>query len=311
MDVEQEIIMDNIMEAMHQITWWMKELAKKEVAGVEIPREKVLENKAINTLFANLQKEYRKLQEEIELSVEKMSEEYMGKNTIATKDAVLENVIQQLKAYVSSSYLSLRFVPYTYMGFNVKEPSIYKSDYEELSNLENELQKVNLDSIESRIQSARKPQNYSFMDKRRIIEYISLGEFQKDYALDKIEQCEQACKKELTNVLEVQKMTRLQNIIEHKYIRYYLYLNNKYNGFIQKDDIDKFAVVEEYMNNDQINILLNMTDYEINENKKRNKELYKSNLESNINRIMKNNETKSKSQRGNNRATPQIDDEER
>ena len=47
--------------------------------------------------------------------------------------------------------------------------------------------------------------------------------------------------------------------LEQKYILYFAYLNNKYNGILQENDIGRLGIVKKYLDEGLETLILNMT----------------------------------------------------
>ena len=281
MDVEMKQLMDEIMDKMHQISWWFMELEKKEIDGITIKPEQIQSNPAINTLFESVQKDYRKLQELIEDSAKNNRKRYIENNSIKTQEQIEEELVNELINYQQEGAMRLRYAS-SYVVENGSKgkqkkyyPSIYEgTPYAKIMDAENAVHVYNIKNIKLRIDSLRNPEKFSFKDKSDILEQISLNQFHKDYVfrtIDSLIGISPIYRKEMNNY---QHNLLRESLIEQKYLRHYLNINSKYNGFIQENDIGKFKLVKGYIKEEIIPTVFGMTEYEYVANKEENESVF-------------------------------------
>lgn len=76
---------------------------------------------------------------------------------------------------------------------------------------------------------------------------MSQSKFYDDFVFKQIDKYISDFEKDSDNVdKEIYEYTR-DKLIEQKYMLYFIYLNNKYNGMLQKNDTGKYAVIKNYM----------------------------------------------------------------
>lgn len=99
---------------------------------------------------------------------------------------------------------------------------------------------------------------------------MSQSKFYDDFVFKQIDKYISDFEKDSDNVdKEIYEYTR-DKLIEQKYMLYFIYLNNKYNGMLQKNDTGKYAVIKNYMDEGLEQMILGMSEFEINENVKAN-----------------------------------------
>lgn len=264
MDVEIQNVMDEIMETMHQISWWMMELQKKELDGVKINKEQILENIALKKLFEKNQDNYRELHQLIAKRIIEQKERYVESSSTKTQEELFKKMQKQLLTYLDASYMKLRLIPFSADGKKMFKSIYSGTPNEEIMVSEYTLQVMNLDYLGKRINSLRS-EKLSFMDKGEILQYCGRKRF-FDYAFDELEQYIQQCEsRKLVMQPEIYTFER-EKLLGQKYTQYYSYFNNKYNTFIQEDDIGKFKMAKLLINNGDINVALNMNKFEIESN---------------------------------------------
>ena len=275
MDVELKEIMDEIMNSMHQISWWFMELEKKELAGTKIDKKDVLDNPAINKLFINNQENYRKLQARLAKKVSEVKEKYVESSSLKTQDEVQAKIIKALENYLTESYVNLRLVPFRYGSERMLLNSIYKTTpFEEIMISEYTLQELNLEQIDKRVKSM-KSEKLSFKDKAEVLQTVSRKWFYKNYVFETIDKYISECKESKEELSEQLYKFELEKLISQKYVQYYSCLNHKYNDFIQYNDIGKLGTVQAYASEGIVNVALNMSEFEVESNLNQNQETLK------------------------------------
>ncbi len=281
MDVEMYKEMDKIMEMMHQIASYLSEYAIAEMNGKKITKEQIEKNKILETLFTRVQKEYRELQKSISKNIEAFNTFYDAKNNIdgivsakmldmQIPNSSMDSIIEDLKEYLEMSYIKLRYITYDNDEGEILS-GIYKgTKCETLRNVEYDLQNANLMYLSIRNQIKNPIGEFSFKEKGYILSYMSQSKFYDDFVFKQIDKYISDFEKDSDNVdKEIYEYTR-DKLIEQKYMLYFIYLNNKYNGMLQKNDTGKYAVIKNYMDEGLEQMILGMSEFEINENVKAN-----------------------------------------
>ena len=286
MDVEMQEIMDEIMEISHQIGWWMMEFQQKELEGIEIKREQVIENKIIKMLYERAQAQYRKLENRINYKIETQKNKYVENDSLQMIESLEDKIIKQLQIYLDSSYAHLRYVPFTIGKGRMTTDGIYwNTPNEGIIESELTLQSLNMDQMKKRLKSEKSPERYSFIDKSEILQWLARREFCSDFAMNRLDKCLDNCDRNKSKLHEDAYIFEREKIIENKYMQYYIYLNNKYHGFLQENDYGKFAKAKYYAKEGLLSMAFNMTEYEIDENIRLNKTSLMNELEKYIKEI--------------------------
>lgn len=305
MDIELNGIMDEIMEINHQITSYMIDYAKAESKGKEI---KIEDNKTLKILFERLQKCYRQLQEKI---VKKYEEE---KNKDPYDEGVLmlqssvepENIksatIQDLERYLEECYTEIRYIDvYDYDEKVVQESMFKNKEFENLRMAEYNLQLQTLGDIDLRMKIDEKPSKLSFKEKSYILMDMALKRFYSDYAIEQIDRYIRDLDKKESSMSEREYKDKKSKLYEQKYITYYAYLNNKYNGILQENDNGKLGVIKRCIDEDMADVTLNMDFLEIEEYIKLTMSENKQILKNDIGEIIKKVENRNKKEKSNGR----------
>lgn len=282
MDVEMYKKMDEIMEIMHQIATYLSEYATAEMNGKAITKEQIEKNKILETLFLRVQKAYRELYElisedtkyinnlnEIEDDIDE--ETIIGSLDIQKPEILIYNTINDLDDYLEMSYSELRYISlYDGEGKEFLQ-SIYKNTkFEALRNSEYNLQCSNLEYLAIRNNIKNPIGEFSFKEKGYILSHMTQCEFYDNYAFNQINKYISDLTEKSTDMdKEIYEETR-DKLIEQKYILYFSYLNNKYNGILQENDIGKLGIAKKYLDEGLETMLLSMTKFEIEENIKAN-----------------------------------------
>lgn len=272
-------LMDEIMEIHHQIISYLVDFSKVEIEGTRIKKNKVQENKILKNLFEQLQKLYRQLQEKI-VEIEELDFIELDDET-SEKDLLEQNLekkgsfspltcksgVEDLKAYLETAYKKLRYISIIDGNGNEMESSIYKNTgCEALRNAEYNIQMQNLDIILERIGLQGKTDKFSFYEKGIILEHIAQEKFYKDYAFKQMNRYILDLSKKSQDMKPKEFDSQMRKFIEQKYILYYVYLNTRYNGILQENDIDSFRIVKKYIDEGMAPMLLKMSQYDIDAN---------------------------------------------
>lgn len=243
MDVEIENIMDEIMDLNHQICSFMIDYMHAEKNGIKIEKNKIESNEIFKVLFERLQNAYRRLQDKW------MEIPYMD--------------ICELESYLEDSYSNLRYIEgYDESGENAN--SIFeKTDYNILRATEYYLQQENLIRVSTRIDFFNPKDKLSFEEKSSILYDIANKKFDGDQGLKKIDNHIKKLEEEKHKIDEKDYKKKKDNLYELKYILYYRYLNDKYNGILQENDNGRLALVKDEIDHGNILIALNMSEFEI------------------------------------------------
>lgn len=270
--------MDEIMEIMHQIGTYLSDYATAEMNGKKITKKQIENNKILETLFIRVQKAYRELQKLIYDDIENInifSEISRDINEGVTTEILdmqkpesLRNIpMADLNEYLENAYIELRYISvYNDKGEEISS-SIYKNTkFEALRDTEYDLQCENLDYITIRNNIKNSVGEFSFKEKGYILSYMAECKFYDDYAFKQINKYISDLAKKSTNMHKETYEYLRNNLIEQKYILYFCYLNNKYNGILQENDIGKLAVIKNYINEGLETMLLRMLYFDIEEN---------------------------------------------
>ena len=274
MDVELKKLMDETMQIMHQISWWIIEWEKveinetlKEKDGKVIPRERIVNNKITKKLFENLQEKYDLIQKKIAERAQELKEDYKQSDSIKTETYTENLIINELEEYVDNSYVQLRYIPYR-IGNNRKEyPSIYEgTPFEQIILAENSLEHANLEQLGKRIYSLKNRDNFSFEDQSEVLHCMSRRRFYEDYAFTCIDTYIDNMKMSKNDFPDDVYLATIEKLIEQKYMHYFTYMNHKYNDFIRIKDTDKFDKVRIAIEEGMESVTLNMSEFEYNSN---------------------------------------------
>ncbi len=300
MDVEIFEIMDEIMELNHQITSYMVDFIKADMEGVTIKGEKIsLEhienNKIIKLLFERLQAKYRQLNDVISEKSQIPDKDVEG-DLLYDMDLIKTFNINDLEIYLESSYMNLRYVSIYDNNGMLFANSIYDDkNFENLRTAEYNLQKGNLESIALRSIFNQERDALSFNERAYVLDDVSIKKFYKKNALSQIQHYINILEKNHSKMEQSEYERQRRGLYEQKYIIIYAYLNSKYNGIIQENDIGKFAVIKKFIDDNALEVILNMSKYEIDknieENIKENKQILRNNIK-NICRSKKGKNTK-------------------
>lgn len=287
MDVEMYKKMDEIMGIMHQIATYLSEFATAEMNGKQITKRQIDNNKILETLFIRVQKAYRELQKLILEDTESINspngiEDDIDENIITglldiqKPESIIYNTISDLEDYLEMSYSELRYISLNDGNGKEFAPSIYKNTkFEALRNSEYNLQCSNLECLLIRNNIKNPIGAFSFKENGNILSHMAQCEFYDDYAFKQINRYISDLSKESTDMNKKTYEELRDKLIEQKYILYFAYLNNKYNGMIQENDIGKLGIVKKYLDEDLESLILNMTKFDIEENIKVSLQEYK------------------------------------
>ena len=319
MDVEVRKIINNIMDKMHRITWWMMEVEKYEISGKRVTKKNIDSVEDLNILFSNIQSEYRKLEKilvensaienQVRFGVydDEINEEYQedDDNNIQNDKVIsfmkrvyidedeanaLSVRIEEISQYIRNSYLSLRYIPLINEEGEMVQKSIYNNTpFEQLISSEAYLQIWNLSIMEKRIKSKRDP-NITFEDKGNILYHVSLDKFSKKHAIktldSNIEHIKRCKDQYIEDGREKEYKDIVEKLYEQKYMQYLFDLNNRYNGMVQENDTGKFKYVKKATEDGNLDKLLGLTEYEVEQNIKLNIQDMKKELKFEIADIM-------------------------
>lgn len=318
MDVEIKMMLDSIMEKMHQITWYMMELEKKEISdNIKINKKQIDNNKFLEKLYENLQAEYSNLKELIE--------EYILKSNTPKEDeegtikepekTVLADIANSLPVLLNEicEYLGESYICIGYISAEDEEtfyPGIYENTpFEKLNYAEYDLELFNIICLQQRIGIQNRIGKLSFLDKKAILKHITLEKFYEEYAFEKINKDIRNIDRIFAKMPEQQRRSLMEKLIEQKYVLYMSYLNNKYNGILQEGERGKLRIAKDSLKNGYIASLLNMSEFEIETNISRDYEQLKQELKENIKDIIKEEKRKNQISSKKNTSKSAVDDE--
>lgn len=264
---------DEIININHQITSYLIDFAQAEMEGQEV---KVARNSILKLLFERLQERYIKLQQKLEEIQKLQIYEFSYEGDVIVED---ENTgeqkgpkifsINDLETYMESVYEDFHYITSTKMTDEdvITEKNIYGKDkFEDLRKAEYLMQRAALEDLAKRMVVNEGISDLTFDEKRYVLTDLAEKKFYKEYLIKQLIQeiKELESKKEET---EPEKYERIRKrLYERKYIAYYAYLNNMYNGVMQENDEGKLARVKKFISNGAEQLVLGMTKYEIEEN---------------------------------------------
>lgn len=262
-------IIDEIIIINHQIGSYMIDFAKAEMEGQKV---KVERNSILKLLFERLQVKYRELEQTLkEIPIVQIGEFSDENDTMLEDKEKQPNIlgINDLETYIGSIYKDFHYVTATDIKGEdvITENNIYGKDkFEDLRSAEYILQIVALEDMMKRVAVDEEISDLTFSEKRYVLTDIAEKKFYKEYLIKQvvkeIKQLE-AEKEEM----DPEKYERIRKrLYERKYISYYSYLNNMYNGVMQENDKGKLAIVKKFIDAGAEQIILGMTKYEIEEN---------------------------------------------
>lgn len=282
MDVEMYKKMDEIMDIMHQIGTYLSDYATAEMNGKKITKKQIENNKILEHLFIRGQKEYRELQKLINeeqnmFQTDNGVEDDINEGipievlNIQNPENIINYAINDLDEYLENSYIELRYISINNAEGKEISSSIYKkTKFEALRNVEYNLQCTNLEYLTIRNNIQNSVGKFSFKEKGYILSHIANCKFYDDYAFKQINKYILDLDKKSTDMDKRTYEQLRDKLIEQKYILYFSYLNNKYNGILQENDIGKLAVIKNYIDDGLEVMLLGMTKFDLEENIKAN-----------------------------------------
>lgn len=295
MDVEIKIVIDSIMEKMHQITWYMMELEKSEIVNnIRVNKEEIDNNKFLERLYEKLQEEYSKLKELIEEYILKSNipKEYEEGDLKEPEKVISSDIanslpvlLNEIREYIETSYISIG-----YISSEDEEsffPGIYENTpFDDLNYAEYDLQNYNITCLKQRIEMQDKTERLSFIDKKEILKNMALQKFYKEYAFKRISKDISNIDERFSKMTEAQRKNLMEKFIEQKYVLYMSYLNNKYNGILQEGEKGKLKIAKDLLDNDYTESFLKMSRFEVEANINRDYEDLKEQLEQKIKDIV-------------------------
>lgn len=273
MEEELNESLDKIISTNHKIVSFLIEIAKKENEGKIIEEEFIFENNILKTLFEQEQEQYRKIYTIID-DYKKSCEQNQDFGDTQT-------IIDILKDYTIASFQALRYIPRNMSMFNedaeieevVLEPSIFKdNNYEKFRKIELQAIIENIEKIKERLDFTNNLECLSAFEKENILLYISEKRFYGDYAIKQTNKYIEDLKERENEISEEEYQKEKQQLIEKKYSYYYNYLNSKYNGILQENDIEFFRTIKAFVDYGSETLILDMNSDEIEANIKMNLE---------------------------------------
>lgn len=271
MEEEVNEALDKIISINHKIVSFLIEIAKKENEGKTIDEKFILENNILTTLFEKEQEQYRKIYSEIN--------NYRQSYEIYSDFGDTQTIIDSLEDYVISSFQALRYASRNMTIFNeeyvvneqVLEPSIFKGDnYKKFRETELQIILSNIEKIQERLLFTNNLECLSAFEKENVIVDISEKRFYGDYAVKQTNKYMDDLKERKDRISEKEYQKEKQQLIEKKYIYYYNYLNSKYNGILQENDIEFFRTIKSFIDYGSETLILDMSSDEIEANIKMN-----------------------------------------
>jgi hypothetical protein len=263
-------ILDEIIDKQHGIVTSMINMAKLEIGGKSA---KQLEKGLLELEFKNLKSSYIKLRDAMsEYKIEEYKtgiDLYSSVNVTVDDqieaqkdDRMIINVREEVLDYIKDSYESMQFIE----NEETEETSIYDGeDYEPFRNLEYEMYKYNISSIESKDDLDNSNMHkLSNQYRSTIIADISEREAYEK-AIERIQNII-----DLTNENDVncrfskEEAKRIRTkLIYQKYEEKFKLLNNQYNGILT-EDLVMFKYLDFAMKNGSLPLALGLSEDDYN-----------------------------------------------
>lgn len=286
--MEEEISksLDYVLSINHKIVSYFIDIAEKENQGIKFDKNVILENPILRNLFEKEQEHFRKIYSIIN--------EYMQNDDFGIALGDTTTILNTINNYIVEAYESLRYVSRNITKYNEKfeeeqviEPSIFKNDkYEEFRKCEYGIMLKNIQNLQTRLYFEGDLQCLPFWEKEEIIINISENRFLKDYAIKQTEEYLKDLKIKEGRISKEEYEKEKQQLIEKKYIYYYQYLNNIYNGVLQENDIKYFRTIKKIIDDGLETLILDMDSQEIENNIRMNCEEPKKNFKNDMKVIL-------------------------
>lgn len=273
MEEELNESLDKIISTNHKIVSFLIEIAKKENEGKIIEEKFVFENNILKTLFEQEQEQYRKIY--------KVIDDYRKSYEQNQDFGDTQTIIDFLNDYVVASFQALRYTERNMPVFNenteteemILEPSIFKGDnYEKFRKEELITILEDIEIIKERLDFIKDLECLSAFEKENILIDISNKRFYGDYAIKQTNKYIEDLKERENEISKEEYQKERQQLIEKKYSYYYKYLNSKYNGILQENDIEFFRTIKSFVDYGSETLILDMNSDEIEANIKMNLE---------------------------------------
>ena len=251
---------DKAITINHKIVSYFIEMSEKENENVSIDEEKIFKDPILKNLFESEQECYRNIYDAIPQY--QNSEEYFD-----------VNVIDILKDYANESYENLKYISKLTLKQNLSEntveqeftPYLYENDkYKKFRFWEVLTTHENLENVDIRNEFELDLNNLMSFEKENIIYDMSEKKFYKDYAIEQIKRYISDLEKNKDKMNSEDYSYEKQQLIERKYMYYYSYLNNMYNGILQENDIPGFRTIKKFIDDGLEAVFLEMDNEEIN-----------------------------------------------
>lgn len=286
--MEEEISksLDYVLSINHKIVSYFIDIAEKENQGIKFDKNVILENPILRNLFEKEQEHFRKIYSIIN--------EYMQNDDFGIALGDTTTILNTINNYIVEAFESLRYVSRNITKYNEKfeeeqviEPSIFKNDkYEEFRKCEYGIMLKNIQNLQTRLYFEGDLQCLPFWEKEEIIINISENRFLKDYAIKQTEEYLKDLKIKEGRISKEEYEKEKQQLIEKKYIYYYQYLNNIYNGVLQENDIKYFRTIKKIIDDGLETLILDMDSQEIENNIRMNCEEPKKNFKNDMKVIL-------------------------
>ena len=262
--------LDYVLSINHKIVSYFIDIAEKENQGIKFDKNMILENPILKNLFEKEQEHFRKIYSIIN--------EYIQNDNSGMELGDTTTILNTINDYIVEAFQSLRYVSRNTIKYNeefeeeqVIEPSIFKNDkYEAFRKCEYGITLKNIQNLQTRLCFEGDLQCLPFWEKEEIIINISENRFLKDYAIKQIEEYLKDLKIKEGRISKEEYKKEKQQLTEKKYIYYYQYLNNIYNGVLQENDIKYFRTIKKIIDDGLETLILDMDSREIENNIKIN-----------------------------------------
>lgn len=268
--LEEEILkmIDKAITINHKIVSYFIEMIEKENNGTNIDEKRILNNPILKRLFEQEQECYRRIYDEI-----------VKYKTYDIEDAGIldifgdvDNIINILEDYITEAYESLKYidgirVEYDEQGNIIHQeqtPSIYENDkHKSFRICEVSTTLENLENMERRSEFDLDLNDLTTLEKGNIIYDMSEKKFYKDYAIKQINRYISDLEAKMQEMDSKDYSYTKQQLVERKYMYYYSYLNNMYNGILQENEIPGFRTIKRFIDDGLEALFLEMNEEEI------------------------------------------------
>lgn len=264
-------LFDETMEINHQITCFLVEIAEADMNGLKINGKRniglkeIEENGIIKSNFQNLQKKYREIQKlilEMYDDDEKLANEgifYVGEDRYDPNYFTKQLIDDLQNAYISLNYIGLEDED----GNTIIKDIFEGKAFANLHGTEFYIQNGNISAMEERMKFEDKSDKLSFEQKAIVLNDLAKKLFYENFSMKQISKYIKVIEENKDEMTKERYEVMREKLYEQKYALIYEYLNNKYNGILQINDIGKIGKVNAFIDAEAITVILNMQQDEI------------------------------------------------